>query len=99
MSAAFEEPFHLMARLKWLEKGTWGKRRMIIGVSIISSLIIVLTVLPMANIQEDVKNDSNLVQNENHNFIGSATLSSDVESTIHVGLYYMKHMIGLTHQI
>ncbi len=56
----FEEPFRLVARLKWLEKEIWGKRRIIMSITILSSLFIALTVLPMANAQKESEDTPNV---------------------------------------
>jgi beta-lactamase regulating signal transducer with metallopeptidase domain len=48
----FEEPFRLVARLRWLEQETWRKRRTMIAASILVVLIMVPFVLPMAAVEQ-----------------------------------------------
>lgn len=43
----FEEPFRLIARLKWLEKKTWEKRKLAFGITILTSFLFSAFVLPM----------------------------------------------------
>lgn len=48
----FEEPFRLVTRLKWLEKKTWRNRKQKIAAAIITSLIMVVCVMPMAGLSQ-----------------------------------------------
>lgn len=43
----FEEPFQLIARLKWLNKESWKSRQLAYGTAIISALIFTAFILPM----------------------------------------------------
>ncbi len=85
----FEEPFRLVARLKWLEKEIWGKRRTIMSISILSSFFIVLTVLPMANSQEGIEDAINAIKN----YGGFIKYDEDGE-VIHVNLTYYDDETG-----
>ena len=68
----FEEPFRLVPRLKWLEKKSWKNRKRRIAVTICTSLLMVLCVMPMAGISQVPDNsfDENNVQEvqDNTNF-------------------------------
>jgi beta-lactamase regulating signal transducer with metallopeptidase domain/DNA gyrase inhibitor GyrI len=43
----FEDPFRLVARLKWLEKKTWRNRKLMTAVVVLVTLAMTATVLPM----------------------------------------------------
>lgn len=49
----FEEPFRLVARLRWLEKQTWNHRKWMITTSFLVLLIMVPFVLPMAAVDPE----------------------------------------------
>jgi TonB family protein len=48
----FEEPFRIVPRLKWLEKETWGHRKKKIATALITSLIMVVFIMPMAGLSQ-----------------------------------------------
>ncbi len=48
----FEEPFRLVPRLKWLEKRSWENRKRRITATILSTLFMVICIMPMAGISQ-----------------------------------------------
>jgi len=46
----FEEPFQLIARLKWLNKETWKSRKLAYGSAILTTLLFTAFVLPMGEL-------------------------------------------------
>jgi beta-lactamase regulating signal transducer with metallopeptidase domain len=57
----FEEPFRLVARLRWLEKITWRNRKQIVAATCCVILAMAIFVLPMAGSKQK---PSDTVQNE-----------------------------------
>ena len=47
----FEDPFRLVTRLRWLEKNTWKKRRLMLVTALLISLTVTAAVIPMAAVQ------------------------------------------------
>ncbi|MBN1478772.1 hypothetical protein JXA70_00715 [candidate division KSB1 bacterium] len=60
----FEEPFRLVTRLKWLEKKTWEHRRKILGAAVVISLLLAVSVLPMARISVDDDDETTNITNK-----------------------------------
>ncbi len=52
----FEEPFRLVPRLKWLEKRSWENRKRRFAVTICTTMLMVICVMPMAGISQTSDN-------------------------------------------
>jgi len=46
----FEDPFRLVTRLKWLDKAHWGQQKKIATAAILLTLLITVSVMPMAGV-------------------------------------------------
>jgi lipopolysaccharide transport protein LptA len=57
----FEEPFRIVSRLKWLEKKTWENRKRKIAATIITGLLVVVCVMPMAGLSQTAIKSKNLL--------------------------------------
>ena len=53
----FEEPFRLVARLRWLEKKTWESRKQMLLVTVLSSLVVVACLMPMSEATQEAAVD------------------------------------------
>lgn len=74
----FEEPFRLVTRLKWLEKKTWEHRRKILAAAVAISLLVAVSVLPMAGISEDHDAETiNITNNFEENIFHGAPAHPD----------------------
>ncbi len=49
----FEDPFRIVSRIKWLEKNLWKNRALILGTSLIVTLLFGLGFLPMGTLSDD----------------------------------------------
>jgi bla regulator protein BlaR1 len=67
MLGVFEEPFRLVTRLKWLEKKTWEHRKKILGAAFVVSLLLAVSVLPMAGVSlDEAENESSRTMRSNN---------------------------------
>ena len=57
----FEEPFRLVPRLQWLEKKTWEHRKRKTSATIITSLVMIAGVMPMAGLSQTSVQDKKLL--------------------------------------
>lgn len=51
----FEEPFRLVARLKWLKKNTWMNRKQVVAAVFLVTFTMIACVLPMASAKAEIK--------------------------------------------
>ena len=57
----FEEPFRIVPRLRWLEKKTWEHRKRKSAATIITSLVMIACVMPMAGLSQTSVQDKRLL--------------------------------------
>jgi hypothetical protein len=49
----FEDPFRLVARLRWLEKKTWRTRKLMTVAAAFVALVMTAAVLPMGSVRQE----------------------------------------------
>jgi bla regulator protein blaR1 len=94
LMGVFEEPFRLVTRLEWLEKGPWNNRSLYIAASVAAFIIVASLILPMDSVGiKPVAITSTQTQIHQRQNNGSSPAPDDkITSTANSGCYFINEI-------